>query len=202
MPSGLTYKVSEKDNFPLEDYIWICAKHIGHLSHMRESDPNAPIVMPVKDTHYKIYLEESKARLVAFESMNLDEAQYHMDAEREDLNKDYLKTIEEQKVYLNRYQIMLDKAKNWTPPSPEHEELKSMMILQLENSIKFDCDISYYTQKINEPPITAKQWLDLKLKAIRNTVQYYERQVVTREDNYAASVKWITQLIESVPLPK
>ncbi|RPI58299.1 MAG: hypothetical protein EHM48_10330, partial [Planctomycetaceae bacterium] len=113
---------------------------------MRDDPADAPIPDEVKpSTHHADRLAEAlkeRAELLKLTQNDID--QRAQDAHREALIRHY-KQISKDRTLRMKYELMLERVRNWTPPSTEHVGLKTFMIEQIESSIKFDC-------RESEPP--------------------------------------------------
>jgi hypothetical protein len=91
------------------------------------------------------------------------------------------------------YERMLSEVDAWTPPTPEHVELKKFMIDQLRSSIDFDC-------KVYEPPVptTGEEHRQFVIQQAERDVEYYTKERQAEIDRANGANGWITALYESL----
>lgn len=137
MPTGYTADVVDGKVTEFKDFAMQCARAFGALIMMRDDPLNAPIPDEfAPDTRY--YDER-----IAAELKRLGEVQAMTDAEAEQAAKDaHQKALDSRADYLarkdaeaSRLNTMLAKVRAWTPPSPDHEEMKRFMVEQITVSM-------------------------------------------------------------------
>ena len=200
MPTGYTYQVTE-DNYSFEDFVWNCAKAFGAFIHMRDEPNSAKIIMPKESFYYQDQLDEARLELERAESMTLDEAALERDAYYEKTKASNKKAMEKQHEEFKKLHAMQLKVLSWEPPTDDHVELRNFMLQQLEETIKYDCDFSYYEKVLLEPKQSVQDWLDnYRIQAQRDVVRY-AKNAQEEQDKYHENINWINKLIDNVPLP-
>lgn len=201
MPTGYTYKVSEQD-VPFEEFVWSCAKAMGAFIHMRDDSSGSSVRLPEPpDNHYEEQLEKAQAKLVSLHGMDLEQVQRTLDLKWEDEIVSIKESIQKEKTILARYTSMLNKVKDWVPPTEQHVGLKDFMIEQLTSSIKFDTGSTYYQDRLAKQKPKAEEWLKTEIESTKDSIRYYAEQKRKQNERYEANVKWINELMEAVPLP-
>ena len=108
---------------------------------MRDESWDTPIPTKIEpsDYHAKAIVEAQK-EFSKYSNMPLKQAEILS-------KKSYQKELRYYAIYnkknaslKRKYEAMLAKVNKWTPPTPDHENLKKFMIEQIESSIKFDCE--------------------------------------------------------------
>lgn len=141
--TGLTSLVANNDNVTLKQFAMRCARQFGALIDMRDEPLDAPIPERFEvDEYYRKNYERAKADYENFI------ANPPTDEELEKKYNDYVaeetekakRENEKRRILRERYNVMRVKVSKWIPPTPEHENLKSFMIQQLEDSLDWDCD--------------------------------------------------------------
>jgi hypothetical protein len=106
--------------------------------------------------------------------------------------------LNDNKKLRKQYGDMLKQVKSWNPPTIEHDNLKQFMITQIEDSIKWDCNESYYDSKTYATPsvseIRHSRWVRINKDILYHMDEY--RKEVERTDK---KNKWIKQLKDSLP---
>ena len=196
MPTGYTYNI--KDGISFKEYAMNCAKAFGACITMGDEQLNKEIPDEFKPSSYhKDRIDEIQKEIN--ELTKLTEKQIKEiclnEYEEEKRRKD--NRIKENSNLLNKYENMLKQAKKYNPPSKDHIEFKKFMISQIEESIKFDCDIDYYeNQKIilKDYKIYKQDILEDLHRDMLYHVEKYKKEVKIVEGRN----KWLKQLRESL----
>lgn len=198
MPTGLTADIEKGITFP--QFVWTCARQFGAFVTMRDEPHNAkaPERFEPSDYHANKIAEltAERDRIVSMTNAQADEAASAVNAEETTRYNGY---IAERRALRAKYEAMLVQAKAWSPPSPDHEGLKTLMVEQLQQSIEFDCDERYVTKPAN---LDGSKWRRDRLTKIDRDLQYHHdenaKEVARTEQRNA----WIAGLRASVPMPK
>lgn len=171
MPSGYTAAIQDGCSF--NEFILGCAKAFGACIDMRDEPQSKPI--PDKFTASDYHLKQgrqAKAELIEIRALTKEVANKRAEAkyleEIDSINANLTKTRTIQK----QYKAMLKKAKAWTPPSSEHQELKSFMIEQIESSMKFD-DMTKFYEKQNPIKLSGFTWKEKRIADITKNIEYH-----------------------------
>ena len=199
MPTGYTEKIQEGISF--DDFIMRCARAFGACITMREAPNNAKIPEEFKPSnYYKKARDKAKIELALYENLTIDQAE-------ERAKKSYIAELQQNLEYIlkkedmkQKYEAMLEKVKNWTPPTPEHTDLKVFMIQQITDSIKFDCG-DYYFQ---HPPIleSGKKYKQSRIEMCKKDIKYYSEEYIKEVDRTNKRNKWIKELRNSIKQEK
>ncbi len=194
MPTGYTYKIREGMGF--KEFTLRCARAFGALITMRDAPLDAEVPDEFKpDDYYDSKIEESKARLSELEKMTLEEAEITAEEEYQKAMTEYKKVIGERVELKEKYTAMLKKVDEWTPPTPDHRELKNFMRDQLISSINTDCDIYCYL-----PPkeCSANEWLEDNKKKCIDRIAYFTKEKEKEEDRCVKRTEWVRALKQSL----
>jgi hypothetical protein len=197
MPTGYTEGVASGEIKTLQEYAMTCARAMGALVSMRDSSFNAAIPEKLEpSTYHRDQLEKSQEELAILRRMS--EAVWEEKAkaafdEKQAWEKEYARKQEQQRA---RYERMRTLVLAWQN-SPEG--LKSFMISQLDDSIKFDCPEGSYFGHVEQPrPDTGREWfLKQERTLLRNIARYsteYEKELERVEERN----KWLEQLRDSL----
>ena len=95
---------------------------------------------------------------------------------------------------------MIEKAKNWQPPTKEHERLKAFMIEQLTDSRNFDCGgLDYYEHEIKVVSVmTYKDYVTKKLIEHNRSIERHKEYEARDINNIKQRNKWIKDLYDSL----
>lgn len=195
MPTGYTAKI--KDGISFDEFIMSCARNFGALIMMRDEPSDAPIPERFEPSDYhekKISeIEHSIEEITFLSEADAAEAAKADWEENEQRRLSRLLEIREQKKqYLN----MLESVERWNPPTEDHVGLKDFMRDQIEKSIDFDCDESYYQQP--EEKVSGEVWRADRLEKLHNDLGYHlkghEEEVARTESRN----EWLLALRQSL----
>lgn len=158
MPTGYTVGIIDGTTKDFKDYAKSCMRAFGATMHMRDDNSSAEY-REAKPSKYHIEklekLREQKRGLAKTDDTTI------LEKTRKELEIDYkdnLKRIEEIKSTKVKLENFLKEAKAYEEPTTEHKGIKSFMIEQLESTLNFDGDYSFYEE------------LNLKIKAQLNNL--------------------------------
>jgi len=196
MPTG--YTASIKDGIGFEDFVLRCSRAMGALISMRDEpmDADIPDEFLPSDYHVK-EAEEARASLEKFKSMTDKEverccdSEYHEEVER---NKT---SIDENNALRAKYEYMLAKVKKWEPPTPDHEGLKSFMIEQITESIKWDCNNEYCPK---HPPqlLSVVEWRNSRTAKALRDIDYHTNKHLKEVGRSRERTEWVQELKKSL----
>lgn len=199
MPTAYTAILGEREDMKLKDFALLCARNFGVLISMRDEPLSASIPKELEvDSHYKEEYDKAVKEYNDFMALPDTgkiaylERTYNAMLERErECEKKRNKEVD---VLRRRYGKMLHKVEAWTAPTPEHENLRTFMIQQIQNSIEFDC--SEYHVSIPDK-IT---WCDIDRHkaALAKEVAFYKERYESQVKAVAEKNKWLGDLRESL----
>jgi len=146
------------------------------------------------DSFYKNELEEIKSDLAKMNAMAEDEIIEATSQHNADEVRRFNERLQENAEQRARYETMLLKAADWTPPTEEHAWLKEFMISQLQELIKFDC--SY---KPDEPKaMTPTEWLNSQRNELQRRLEHYSKSLDEEVESAAKRTAWVKALKKSL----
>lgn len=203
MPSGYTEGILSGTINDLNDFIWMCARGFGAFITQKDNIDEPPILKEKPNPYYKNKIKQL-----------LNEQQKYNEYTDDDWQNEYLKYIEDQLKDIDdnikekieskeKYENILNQVKEWIPPNENFHKLKSFMINQIEESIDFDCNTSFWQERKNKIS-------NLKLEQYkRNVLNDINESLISNKEYYDEEVQrvkernqWKQQLIESIGLPK
>lgn len=196
MPTGYTSNIKDGINF--NKFIMDCARAFGACVTMKEDSKDTRIPKEFEVSTY--HEEEIKKTLKETETINnmtVQEARKRATEDRIKEKKYNNKCLSEAVSLRKKYDNMLRKAKQWTPPSKDHVGLKNFMIDQIEESIRWDCNLDYYIGK-KIKLITGLQWLKNKITKLEGDLYYHIQAKKEERDRVDRRNKWVKDLRESL----
>jgi len=195
MPTGYTADIAKDISF--EQFVWNCARAFGALVLMRDDPADAPIPESfAPSTSYQKWAEEARTRLTALEAMIPSEVEIAAAAAHEMAMASWRKQTAASTELRNKYNAMLSRVVQWTPPTPDHAGLRDFMVQQIQESIRFDCHDSPVPECL-EP--TA--WHAGQLEHHRRMLARYEQGQAEEIERTEGRNRWLKALRESVPMP-
>lgn len=166
MPTGYTAGIIDGTTKNFNEYAKHCER--AFVIHLRdepfdsEYKPRIP-----SDYHTKAITkakEELKEVAVLEDSTIIDRERLRL----LDNVKRYKEKIEEQKVSKSRLESFLAKAENFKPPTENHKGIADFMQTQIKETIKFDCESSYYVDELEK---SQKQLLNINADDVRGCLK-------------------------------
>ena len=198
MPTGYTADIEKGISF--NEYALTCARAFGALIMMRDEPANAQIPDKFEPSSYEVkHLAELKEELKRTKSLTTEQCDKESKEEFERERLNYTEGITKAAELLTKYNTMLEAVEEWTPPSDDHIELKKFMKSQIEDSIKFDCTVDFYTGSLKKlTRKTGEQWLKQKLNSLEENIVAYSRYASEELERTNNRNRWVRQLRESL----
>lgn len=195
MSTGYTVGVREGKVTKFKDFAMQCARAFDATVEMRDYDLNKPIPEEFKPSCYHADgLKAAKAKLSRLYEYTQKESEIKAKAEYLELLKNYEDSKRECKIQKARYEIMLDKVKQWVPPTADHENLKKFMIEQLEESIRFDCVGPYHRPTLK----SGSFWRETAIKQVEEDILYHTEENEKEIERVIGRNRWIRELRQSL----
>lgn len=198
MPTAYTAGIIESD-ITFEQYVWRCARAFGALIEMRDESLDAPIRLSAMkpDDYYSNSLKDAKKKLERYLKVTDAQALAQLEKDHADTVESYREMEVNRLAEQEKYSAMLQKVTAWVPPSKEHYGLKTFMIEQIQDSMR------YGTEPYTPPKKpTVAEWRKHQLESLTHNVAYHEKALRENEERYRQRLEWLNQLVASVPLPK
>lgn len=194
MPTGYTADIAKGISF--KEFVRQCARAFIPDTRDMDYDGTYPVIT-ANTSYYEEQLDECDFELRKLLAMTAEECELAAGkAYKEELTS-RTKRIEEKNALREKYQVMLDKVRQWTPPTNRHLEFKNFMIEQIEKSIDFDCGTSYYE---NNPPekLDGYGWFKREAEKLSKDFEFRVNGYLNEVQRVNFTNKWIKDLKESV----
>lgn len=158
MPTGYTAKLVESGQ-TFSEFVMGCARAFGACIDMRDDPTDVPIPEKFDPSPYHTKaLRAAKSELTRLKKYTAKQKKDYGQKQRAaeiKTHEGYIRKTDEENA---RIQDMIGQVAGWTPPTPEHEEMKKFMLQQLNISLG------------------SKEWSEKELaRAIaRKPLEYYE----------------------------
>lgn len=197
MPTGYTCHVQDGTVTTFRAYALECARAFGALITMRDepSDAKIPDSFKAETKYYDEQIARAKNALDELHLLADAECGRRAAADHAAALQRHDERLAEKRIQRKRYEDMKAMAAAWTPPSPDHVEMKKFMIEQLDSSIDFDCSESYM-----DPPIalSGAEWRTHQIDSAKRDLEYglkHHREEIERTEGRN---RWVRQLRESL----
>ncbi|WP_025909304.1 hypothetical protein [Priestia flexa] len=197
MPTGYTNDIHAGKEVSAKDYIMKCARAFGATVTMRDEPLSKEIPEFQPSTYHFEQIEKAKKRLSEAKRMTLEEAEKMAEESYQSRLEERAKIIADKTEMKNRYVKVLSEVNEWMPPTQEHVKLKEFAVKQLEDSIEFDCDLSFYEcipVKKNNPV----DYLNAMIERAEENAKYHETAWNKEVEGVKQRNKWVKELRESL----
>ncbi len=197
MATGYTAEIEKGISF--QEFVFKCARAMGVCITMRDDSLDTPIPETFEpDNYYLENLKKAKSELTKVEKWDEKVAQKHLESDYKTNQKYHSDAIKRKHELLLKYKTMLAKVKEWQPPSPEHNDFKQFMIDQIEDSIKWDCDIDYHQKQLNKPKQKAEKYKQFNIANLKKDIIMYEKRYKEELERTTNKNIWLKQLRDSL----
>lgn len=196
MPTGYTHAIVDGQSF--NDFVLGCARAFGACIDLRDSDLSEPIPDKFKESPYhKDAYGKAVSKLEEFNRMDAEAVERLMESEYQEEVAQREKSIKKANDQIERYEAMLEKVKQWVPPTEDHQGLKNFMIEQIESSIKFD-DMRDYYKKHPVIKLSVEQWKYENIIKLKRDIEYHMKEWKEETKRTFGRNEWIDQLRKSL----
>jgi hypothetical protein len=191
MPTGYTDEIAY--DIPFEKFVLTCARAFGALIMMRDERLDAPIPEKFEPSSFhQEMIDKTEARIIAVSAMTAELAETEAQAEYQK-EVDYRTSDRKKRDGLRvKYEAMLVQVLAWIPPTPDHNALKTFMQNQIEESIKWDCELGFdesEPEKQNGEAWRVEQLLDLK-----RDLEYHKKKNAEEIERTEQRNAWVSAL--------
>jgi hypothetical protein len=197
MPTGYTADVADGKVTDFRTGALRCARAFGATIMQRDDPMDQPPKLREESPYYAESVARDEARVAYLATLTPEEAEREAAAQFDAAMVRHREYEEERTVTRNRYNAMLAQAVQWTPPTPEHQGLKDLMIQQLTESIKYDCGPLWAAPE----RMSGAEWLAAEQEAAERSLTRSRESLREERERVKEANGWITALYESMPQP-
>lgn len=192
MPTGYTADI--KDGISFKTYAMNCARAFGACITLRD-EPSGGDKIPEKfeptDYHEK-KIAEAETELAKLEGMTPEQCETMAGVEYREAEASRKARLREIAVQREKYEAMLEQVNAWTPPTPDHEKYHEFMRVQIEESIKFDCNTNYYDRPIQQQ--TGEEWAASRKEKLARDIAYHQKEHADEVERAERRTAWVSAL--------
>lgn len=196
MPTGYTAPLYEGKDLTFREFALRCARGMGALMSMRDHSLDAEIPEKlVPDDYGENRINEWKAALAAAEAMTDTESEraaaeeHDADVRRRD------ESAKERRALRDRCERMIAQVEEWTPPTPDHVNLKKFMLAQLRELLRYDCS------EIDWPAperVTGSAFRQRQIENARSEIARHEEELAKERWRCDQANAWLSALRASL----
>jgi len=200
MPTGYTAGIIDGTTETFQDFAKQCMRAFGATIHMRdesmdkEYEPRTP-----SDYHTKA-LKTANEKLKQAEKLTDSEIIASRKKQIEESRNYHTKRIDEIKKARIKLDEFLTKAKDFKPPTKEHEGIAKFMIEQIETTINHDGDTKYHDDELSKidselKNINASDIRKDMMADAKRDIEYHTKEHSSELKRCEDSNKWVTDLL-------
>ncbi len=198
MATGYTAALQDGKEKNFESFALRCARAFGALIEMRDSPMDAPIPDEFSPSDYhQRRLEEDRGELAILRALTPAVAERRARGTYAAAMAEWERGQTERRTVKARYEAMLADVVAWVPPTPDHIGLKTFMVEQLQESIRFDCatgDEDRWKPKRQDGPA----WLAEQIARVERSIAYHEEEHGKDVARSHERSEWVRQLRRSL----
>lgn len=203
MPTGYTAGILDGEIKTFEQFAKGCIRAFGAAMHMRDDSTKKEYVAPEQSNYYLNQLQQKNNDLVKIKLMSDDEIIQQQKDKIKEENEYLLNNLYKKQNNKVKMLEMLQQAKEYQPPTEEHEGIKKFMIEQLTITIDHDCDVEYNEGKLLK---NEQKSLNIDPVKLRNDItndlleriEYYKQEQKKETERCEHSKKWAKDFFESL----
>lgn len=194
MPTDYAYPVCEGKITEFPDFALSCARAFGALIMMRDDPMDAPIPEEMKpETKYHDDRIAADMKLMGeIQAMSMDDANTAALEQHREALASRSKYLADKEAEAGRINAMLAKVRLWSPPTPDHAEMKKFMVDQLTMSLPGN-----YAPEI-PALLDGPTWRQKEIDRLANSVVYQRKERDKEIERAAGRTKWVKALRASL----
>ena len=199
MATGYTAILTEKPDTTFKEFVLRCARACGACIMQRDDSLVHPPKMDKVESYHADRLKQAQKEFAEFQQKNDQQLMQEFLAYKARMIKVDQERLEEKQQLRTTYTNMLTQVYAWTPPSPDHVELKNFMIQQLQDSIKWDCNTKYTVESLEYwESLQFHNWLKKERQHLEDDIEYHTKHLAEDTLNTLKRNQWKQQLFDSL----
>lgn len=162
---------------------------------LREESMDSPIPEFKPSPYYQQALLEAKDQLAMVQAMTDVECEAVAQEDHRKILEAHRKRSEERIQVRDRLLAMRSQVADWSPPTPEHVELKNFMIQQLDGTIEYDGT----PRDVDEAKkLSGAEWRRELIASVERNVTYFGDEAAKDAERVHQKNRWVKELRESL----
>jgi len=203
MPTGYTQGILNGEIKSFEDFAITCTRAFGATIHMRDE----PLSKPWEPEEPSTYHLDSKNRLEEelskYERMTDEEylALWRVNIKEKIISAE--RSLSKKAENRKKLESFRSEALSWVPPTDDHQKFKEFMVDQIEKTLEFDGDTSYYQKEIESLKIRINEGADAsqkkaeKIEEIKGNIAYHMAKMKEELSRCRQRNSWVQAVMES-----
>jgi hypothetical protein len=191
MPTGYTYYILKGCTF--KEYALKCAHAFGANLELKDKSIDEPIPEYKVDSYHLKELNKAKKELKKFKKLTFNQKLKKIDEYNDKEIENYNKKLKEYYENKKKYEFMLEKVKNYNPPTEDHIGFKKFMKEQIESSMEWDLNLPKFPKSIS-----IKEWENKELNSIIWEIDYHKKEYEKEKQRVKRNNKWNKKLVDSL----
>jgi hypothetical protein len=201
MPSGYTADIHDGKNPTFREYALGCARAFGALISMRDDPHDKPVPRELEPaTHHRDERDKALARLGELVKMSDWACNWEAERHYEEQSERRAERLADGQRLRQDYDAMLEKARRFVSPSPEHDGYARFLIEHLEESKQFDTMSPKEIEKYEKPleRSTGAEWRENEITRVMNSLSYHSEQWAKEVGRTIERNKWLKELFDAL----
>ena len=199
MPTGYTAGVMDGTVTSFQEYALMCARNFGACIMLRDEPLSSEIPEFQPSDHYQKAGDEAYAELKRLTEMTQEELHKEFCEQKKKRINEAKDGIKRKQKIFTRYNAMLEKAKLFKSPTPEHDNFAKFIVSQLEESIRFDCGGNYWHVQLEH----AKQqpfedWWRSRIDELNKEIERCRKNHKEEVERTKQRNEWVSQLRRAI----
>jgi hypothetical protein len=198
MATGYTDKVRTGEMTSFKDFAYRCTRAMGIAVMQRDDSLDVPLKEEYEPrTEYaEKALNRQYTALIEAVAWSPEEAEARAKASYNKIVEEHEASRIRREADVARYQSMLDKVRAWTPPTNEHQNLKTFMTEQLEESIKFDGPSHFDSRPVEK--LDGEKYRQEEIASAQRMIKHYAEDIEKELERAKSHDAWIAAFKESM----
>ena len=203
MPTGYTAGILDGKIKTFPEFAKTCMRAFGATIHMRDDDSDAEYTPRTPSDYHTKEIEKTDKILKDAESMTDKEILAERKKELEESKKYHVKEIAKTKIDRQNLNSILEKAREYQPPTSEHTGIKDFMIQQITETIKYDGETNYHDEALEKIEselscMDANRTRKDKIAKAKKDLKYHADELTKDIERCEQSNKWVNEFIKSL----
>lgn len=203
MPTGYTLGIIDGTITTFKQFATSCVRAFGATIHMRDEPMDKKYVKREPSDYHIKALEKANKELDKLNKLSDYKIMEQRKKELVDGKPYHWEAINKIKENQKKLSALLAEAYSYTPPTPDHEGIRSFMIEQLQTTMKFDGDTSYHEEKLSsiDHEIENMKAEDVRaslVEKINEDIAYHTKEYQEELKRCEVSNKWMEDFMKSI----
>ncbi len=194
MPTGYTSIIEDKADVTFRDYAMRCARAFGACVMQRDESPDSPPRPREVSGHYGKGIIAARGRLLEPATISAASARALWEADCESKRRHNEEAAADHARKSAAYAAMRSRVEAWTPPTPDHVELRRFMLDQIDL-----CHRPEEETYVGVPFSSPETYVDAQREWAQRDLTYYAEEQAKEIERVEAANAWLKALLDALP---